>query len=241
MRAKMLSKNIKKAYGGDKEALDMVILDTTKLREKIASKFDKNYYEDLLNEGVLGIIYGINNYGKSKSKYKDKLPYTYLSRCAYVFMKRYMQKNENLIRLPYNKMYEIEKINAYINKYLEENEKYPEIEEISKFTKFSKKHILYLFKFSRISFKNDIDNLSCNLSYNYEYQIKKLKEIISSINKNCWEIIYEKWLNHKRDNFLNLDKVNNVSRQTIKNRQDKCFKLLRNNHDMEDLAYTLNI
>lgn len=236
----MLKQDIINAVEGDENALCRVILKTTKLRESIARKFDKSYYEDLLNEGVLGIINAIKNYKKSKSKNKNK-PYTYLSIWMYMYMERFLSKNEFFIRIPAHSYSNLKKIKKYIEKYIKTNGHEPGLSDISKHTGLDIYKVHDLLLFSDVEICENVDYSSNDIYYDYEYTINGLKRIISNMGDIYWETIYDKWLNTGGKSFKKLEDKYNVSRQTIKNRQDRCFKLLKKSKDIDNLCHILNL
>lgn len=85
-----LDQLVVKAQAGDKEALASVMVHLDLMIRDIASSFKyKNIFEDLYQEGVLGILHAIKKYDNSKGFHFS----TYCYRWIYAYMQRYLQNN----------------------------------------------------------------------------------------------------------------------------------------------------
>lgn len=91
---------VRAAHGGDKRALDKLVLANTGLVHKIVHKFPmKNAsvgYDDLYQEGIAGLIHGIRKF-ESDRGYRLS---TYCYRWIQAYVMRYYQNHGRSIRLP---------------------------------------------------------------------------------------------------------------------------------------------
>ena len=135
---------------GDQNACDLLVKYNQNLITTIADLYKNKYaeFDDLMQEGVLGLIFAIKNY----KYYGDNLFTDFAKFCINRFLFSFLCKQQNLIKIPPRHVYYHSLIRKFSEKYNQQNGFDPSIDDI------------VIDDQSAPSFLNDIYNLPCDLS-----------------------------------------------------------------------------
>lgn len=117
---------------GDKDAIDKMILSNTRLVVKIAKKYEGNGIplQDLIQEGVIGLQTAVQRFDPS-------LGYQFSTYAAFWIKQRItkaIMNGSKMVRLPINVINDITKLNKEKQKFIEQNNRDPNFEELSRMT-----------------------------------------------------------------------------------------------------------
>lgn len=130
-----MNNHIVNAKNGEQKSIDILINNNLKLVIKIANKFNlpNLELEDLVQEGVLGLLEAINRFDFSKNvKFTSFAGYWIINKIG-----EYCRKNGNATRIPNYLIADSKKIIKFKQDYHKKNDRWPESKEISKNLKFT--------------------------------------------------------------------------------------------------------
>ena len=163
---------LKKAYDGDIESSNKIVLSNLRLIISISKKYFNLglSLEDMIQEGIIGLIEAINNFDISKN--------IKFSTYATIFVEKYIKsaiiKNNNLHQNP-KTYYKIVKIKKIYQKLYNQLERKPTLDEIAHYTNTKKEYIEEL------------------LSYSYDYT-----SLYSAIKTESKEILLDFIVDHNK-------------------------------------------
>jgi RNA polymerase primary sigma factor len=120
---------IKQYRFGDKNALNTVARANLRFVISVAKKYQQQglSLEDLINEGNLGLIKAIQRFDETKG-------FKFISYAVWWIRQSIMQalaENARMVRIPSNKLNYQSKVHSAVLKFLQENEREPDMNEIS--------------------------------------------------------------------------------------------------------------
>lgn len=135
---------------GDQNACNLLVKCNLNIISKIADLYKNKHaeFDDLTQEGVLGLIFAIQNY----KYYGDNLFTDFAKFCINRFLFSFLCKQQQLIKIPPRHVYYHSLIRKFSEKYYQQNGFDPSIDDI------------VLDDQNAPSFLNDIYNLPCDLS-----------------------------------------------------------------------------
>lgn len=114
---------------GDRAALEKLTKANLRFVVSVAKQYQNQGLSlpDLINEGNLGLI-------KAAEKFDETRGFKFISYAVWWIRQSILQaiaEQSRIVRLPLNQVGSVNKINRMLNKFEQENERYPSIEEIS--------------------------------------------------------------------------------------------------------------
>src|SRR5574344_844987 len=114
---------------GDKKALEKLTKANLRFVVSVAKQYQNQGLSlpDLINEGNLGLI-------KAAAKFDETRGFKFISYAVWWIRQSILQaiaEQSRIVRLPLNQVGSVNKINRMLNKFEQENERYPSIEEIA--------------------------------------------------------------------------------------------------------------
>jgi RNA polymerase primary sigma factor len=114
---------------GDRRALDKLTKANLRFVVSVAKQYQNQGLSlpDLINEGNLGLI-------KAAEKFDETRGFKFISYAVWWIRQSILQaiaEQSRIVRLPLNQVGSVNKINRVLNKFEQENERYPSIEEIA--------------------------------------------------------------------------------------------------------------
>ena len=114
---------------GDREALEKLTKANLRFVVSVAKQYQNQGLSlpDLINEGNLGLI-------KAAEKFDETRGFKFISYAVFCLKKRILQaiaEQSRIVRLPLNQVGSVNKINRVLNRFEQENERRPSIEEIA--------------------------------------------------------------------------------------------------------------
>ena len=124
-----LAQRIKK---GDRKALERLTKANLRFVVSVAKQYQNQGLSlpDLINEGNLGLI-------KAAEKFDETRGFKFISYAVWWIRQSILQaiaEQSRIVRLPLNQVSSVNKINRMLNKFEQENERHPSVEEISEET-----------------------------------------------------------------------------------------------------------
>lgn len=164
-----LARRIRK---GDKDALDRLVKANLRFVVSIAKQYSNQGLplEDLINDGNLGLI-------KAAHRFDEKRGYKFISYAVWWIRQSILQalaENARIVRLPLNQVGLINKVNVIIRELIQQYDREPTTEEISKILEVSDKHI-------KEALVNDIRSLSLDQPFRGNEELN-LKDFLSNPN-----------------------------------------------------------
>ena len=114
---------------GDRSALEKLTKANLRFVVSVAKQYQNQGLSlpDLINEGNLGLI-------KAAEKFDETRGFKFISYAVWWIRQSILQaiaEQSRIVRLPLNQVGSVNKINRMLNKFEQENERYPSIEEIA--------------------------------------------------------------------------------------------------------------
>ena len=114
---------------GDRSALEKLTKANLRFVVSVAKQYQNQglSLHDLINEGNLGLI-------KAAEKFDETRGFKFISYAVWWIRQSILQaiaEQSRIVRLPLNQVGSVNKINRMLNKFEQENERYPSIEEIA--------------------------------------------------------------------------------------------------------------
>lgn len=242
---KWYSEEIKK---GNMVARNEFIVKNLNLVYHVAKKFkNPELYEDLVNEGYVGLIYAVDNFDPDIARFS-----TYAVKCISGYMYRYIENNSRLIRIPSYLHQRLKKIYKVLNQLEQESEiSSTEIDEkkiskIAEKTGYNKRKIKNAIKanYKIYSLNNEFGNekesegieffpskdnveekvIEKIMNENFMSELKKLlNEILSKQEK---EIFYYRYFENL--SYQNIALKLGISKQYVQQIEKKAIKKIRN-------------
>jgi RNA polymerase primary sigma factor len=187
-------------HKGDKIALDKLVKANLRFVVSVAKQYQNNglSLSELIGEGNLGLIEAANRFDETKG-FKFISYAVWWIRQAILFA---LNQTSKTIRLPLNIVMELKRIKKVSEKFWQEEERWPEIDELSVITETPEKRLRYLHLVSRgtlsidKSFSDD-DDSGCliDILENKESLNPELGVMISSRGKDILRLINSSILN----------------------------------------------
>lgn len=248
-------------YNDDKYAYEYFIKHNLRLVFSIAKRFNSSGVDflELIQEGNIGLMDAIENFDLSYNiKFSSYASYNIRQRIT-----RYIDNNERNIRLPIRKREEIKKIKRSREKLSKENYSEPTFEEIAKDTGFTSEKVQKLLYYD--TFDISLDSIISNKNYiNSDNNDSRVSDFVSDTNSNFEDDVMNNMI--KDDlinailtsrlteqeieiiffrfgiydgNYWTLDfiaKLYNITRERIRQKQEKSLRILRNNVNIKKIA-----
>ncbi len=132
---------------GDEEALNKLVRANLRFVISVAKQYQNTglTLEDLINEGNLGLIEAAKRYDHTKG-------FKFISYAVWWIRQSILKAaadNSRTIRLPHNRLGEIQKLNKMTLEFTQKNEREPTTEELSKIAEMDQKKVETLLKISK--------------------------------------------------------------------------------------------
>ena len=129
---------------GDRKALERLTKANLRFVVSVAKQYQNQGLSlaDLINEGNFGLI-------KAAEKFDETRGFKFISYAVWWIRQSILQaiaEQSRIIRLPLNQVSSVNKINKVLNKFEQENERRPSIDEIAQDTDISEEKIIEAFK-----------------------------------------------------------------------------------------------
>lgn len=137
----MLAQQIRK---GDRKALEKLTKANLRFVVSVAKQYQNQGLDltDLINEGNLGLI-------KAAEKFDETRGFKFISYAVWWIRQSILQaiaEQSRIVRLPLNQVGSVNKINRILNKFEQENERRPNVDEIASKIDLSEEKILEVLK-----------------------------------------------------------------------------------------------
>lgn len=165
----MLTRQVRQ---GDHEALNQLVQANLRFVVKIAREYQNQGLPllDLIHEGNLGLIKAANRFDETRG-------FRFISYAVWWIRQSILQalaENARIVRLPLNQVGLINKVNVIIRELIQQYDREPTTEEISKILEVSDKHI-------KEALVNDIRSLSLDQPFRGNEELN-LKDFLSNPN-----------------------------------------------------------
>ena len=223
---------IKKAQNNDNEAKTVLLQNNMPLIKSIVRRYKNKQTEtdDLIQLGTLGFIKAINNFDTT---FGVKFS-TYAVPMIAGEIKRYLRDN-GAIKVSRSIKAQNQELNAYIEKYRQENAKEPSIKEMAEYLKVDETDVVFIMDSARypvsLYAESDEDGLSLvdklSSKENQDDYIEKtvLKDVISKFNERDKKIIYLRYYRDKTQSEI--AKVLGVSQVQVSRLEAKILERIR--------------
>ena len=237
-----LAQSIRK---GDQKALDRLTRANLRFVVSVAKQYQNQGLSlpDLINEGNLGLI-------KAAQKFDETRGFKFISYAVWWIRQSILQaiaEQSRLVRLPLNQLGSVNKINKVLNKFEQENERRPNIEEIAdqinlpeekieEAMKANGKHISVDAPFSEGEDNNLLDVLVNNdapmadkalVAESLKSEINQALQILNERERNVIEAFFG--INQQEMTLEEIGSKYGLTRERVRQIKEKAIKKLRNN------------
>lgn len=237
-----LSRRIK---NGDKKALEKLTKANLRFVVSVAKQYQNQGLSlpDLINEGNLGLI-------KAAEKFDETRGFKFISYAVWWIRQSILQaiaEQSRIVRLPLNQIGSVNKINRVLNKFEQENERYPSIDEIAEKVDIPEDKIIDAMQMNKRQISVDapladsdntsyIDILPNNLSTNTDNNLvlQSLRdEIACALNalnereKNVIEAYFG--INQPECTLEEIGQKYGLTRERVRQIREKAIRKLRQN------------
>ncbi len=237
-----LSRRIK---NGDKKALEKLTKANLRFVVSVAKQYQNQglCLPDLINEGNLGLI-------KAAEKFDETRGFKFISYAVWWIRQSILQaiaEQSRIVRLPLNQIGSVNKINRVLNKFEQENERHPSIDEIAEMVDIPEDKIIDAMQMNKRQISVDapladsdntsyIDILPNNLSTNTDNNLvlQSLRdEIACALNalnereKNVIEAYFG--INQPECTLEEIGQKYGLTRERVRQIREKAIRKLRQN------------
>ncbi len=237
-----LAQSIRK---GDQKALDRLTRANLRFVVSVAKQYQNQGLSlpDLINEGNLGLI-------KAAQKFDETRGFKFISYAVWWIRQSILQaiaEQSRLVRLPLNQLGSVNKINKVLNKFEQENERRPNIEEIAdqinlpeekieEAMKANGKHISVDAPFSEGEDNNLLDVLVNNDApmadkalgaESLKSEINQALQILNERERNVIEAFFG--INQQEMTLEEIGSKYGLTRERVRQIKEKAIRKLRNN------------
>lgn len=237
-----LSRRIK---NGDKKALEKLTKANLRFVVSVAKQYQNQGLSlpDLINEGNLGLI-------KAAEKFDETRGFKFISYAVWWIRQSILQaiaEQSRIVRLPLNQIGSVNKINRVLNKFEQENERHPSIDEIAEMVDIPEDKIIDAMQMNKRQISVDapladsdntsyIDILPNNLSTNTDNNLvlQSLRdEIACALNalnereKNVIEAYFG--INQPECTLEEIGQKYGLTRERVRQIREKAIRKLRQN------------
>ncbi|MBP3837789.1 MAG: sigma-70 family RNA polymerase sigma factor [Prevotella sp.] len=237
-----LAQSIRK---GDQKALDRLTRANLRFVVSVAKQYQNQGLSlpDLINEGNLGLI-------KAAQKFDETRGFKFISYAVWWIRQSILQaiaEQSRLVRLPLNQLGSVNKINKVLNKFEQENERRPNIEEIAdqinlpeekieEAMKANGKHISVDAPFSEGEDNNLLDVLVNNdapmadkalVAESLKSEINQALQILNERERNVIEAFFG--INQQEMTLEEIGSKYGLTRERVRQIKEKAIRKLRNN------------
>ena len=237
-----LAQSIRK---GDQKALDRLTRANLRFVVSVAKQYQNQGLSlpDLINEGNLGLI-------KAAQKFDETRGFKFISYAVWWIRQSILQaiaEQSRLVRLPLNQLGSVNKINKVLNKFEQENERRPTIEEIAdqinlpeekieEAMKANGKHISVDAPFSEGEDNNLLDVLVNNdapmadkalVAESLKSEINQALQILNERERNVIEAFFG--INQQEMTLEEIGSKYGLTRERVRQIKEKAIRKLRNN------------
>jgi RNA polymerase primary sigma factor len=243
-----LGQRIKK---GDKEALERLTKANLRFVVSVAKQYQNQGLSlpDLINEGNLGLI-------KAAEKFDETRGFKFISYAVWWIRQSILQaiaEQSRIVRLPLNKVGDVNKIKRALNKFEQENERMPNIDEIAESVelpedkvadamKINSKHVSVDAQLKEGENGSLLDVMTSEDSPSTDNELVKeslRKEIINALNtlnereKNVVESFFG--INEQEMTLEEIGQKYGLTRERVRQIKEKAIRKLRHNTKNKDL------
>ncbi len=243
-----LGQRIKK---GDKEALERLTKANLRFVVSVAKQYQNQGLSlpDLINEGNLGLI-------KAAEKFDETRGFKFISYAVWWIRQSILQaiaEQSRIVRLPLNKVGDVNKIKRALNKFEQENERMPNIDEIAESVelpedkvadamKINSKHVSVDAQLKEGENGSLLDVMTSEDSPSTDNELVKeslRKEIINALNtlnereKNVVESFFG--INEPEMTLEEIGQKYGLTRERVRQIKEKAIRKLRHNTKNKDL------
>ncbi len=230
---------------GDQKALDRLTRANLRFVVSVAKQYQNQGLSlpDLINEGNLGLI-------KAAQKFDETRGFKFISYAVWWIRQSILQaiaEQSRLVRLPLNQLGSVNKINKVLNKFEQENERRPNIEEIAdqinlpeekieEAMKANGKHISVDAPFSEGEDNNLLDVLVNNdapmadkalVAESLKSEINQALQILNERERNVIEAFFG--INQQEMTLEEIGSKYGLTRERVRQIKEKAIRKLRNN------------
>ncbi len=230
---------------GDQKALDRLTRANLRFVVSVAKQYQNQGLSlpDLINEGNLGLI-------KAAQKFDETRGFKFISYAVWWIRQSILQaiaEQSRLVRLPLNQLGSVNKINKVLNKFEQENERRPNIEEIAdqinlpeekieEAMKANSKHISVDAPFSEGEDNNLLDVLVNNdapmadkalVAESLKSEINQALQILNERERNVIEAFFG--INQQEMTLEEIGSKYGLTRERVRQIKEKAIRKLRNN------------
>lgn len=237
-----LARRIKK---GDKKALEKLTKANLRFVVSVAKQYQNQglSLSDLINEGNLGLI-------KAAEKFDETRGFKFISYAVWWIRQSILQaiaEQSRIVRLPLNQIGSVNKINRVLNKFEQENERHPSIDEIADKVDIPEEKIIDAMQMSKRQISVDapisdsdntsyIDMLPNNLSTNTDNNLvlQSLRDEIScalnTLNERERNVIEAYFgINQPECTLEEIGHKFGLTRERVRQIREKAIRKLRQN------------
>ena len=254
-RFRLLSKEeevilFKRYEAGDHNAKNMLTESNLRLVVSIAKYYATSFnaFEDLIQEGNLGLIRAIEKYDYRRGTRFS----TYATCWIRQRITRYIADKSRTIRYPVNSFHIMVNIEQYIKNYYDDIHEYPTIEEIAEEFKITKKqaHFYVTNISSTVSYQNRVGDekdteLGELLSSGYDLEKEVFLKIVNQELNEAMEILSPREIKilearfglngHEMLTLVETAKNFNITRERVRQIESYAIEKLRNSKARKDL------
>jgi len=198
------------------------------LVRKIVSQYnfvEKSLYQDLLQEGNIGLIKAVDRYDES---YKVRFS-TYACFQIKYHVQDFLRKNSSVLYIPHNKLCDAFKLKRFIEKKLKENGTPPLESQMRGFLLCTQKRLIEIISIISLinSPDNDIDTISnvpCPNSNN-EIKREEVMDMLKNLEIDDQRLILDHYYSNK--SLRKISRERNVSHETIRRQHNRILSQLK--------------
>lgn len=234
----------KKAKKGDLNSVQKLTLHNLRFVVSVAKQYQGQGLplEDLINEGNLGLVRAAQKFDESKG-------FKFISYAVWWIRQSIIQsliENNKNVRIPTNKLRNSNKVNAFFDKFVQEHNREPMIEELQEFINDENIDVreAFLFNNKSVSIEDKVSNgeesvayedfltddyYDCDNELNQKLFLRDIENSLKKLNYRQKEIIcmYFGLFNYERKTLEEIGNFYSITRERVRQIKDGAIKVMR--------------
>lgn len=234
----------KKSKKGDINSIQKLTLHNLRFVVSVAKQYQGQgmSVEDLINEGNIGLI-------RAAEKFDESRGFKFISYAVWWIRQSIIQsiiENSKNVRIPTNKIRNTNKVNQFFDKFMQEHNREPTVEELQEFINDEEIDVREAFLFNNKSVGVDEkinsgqesltlediltdDYYNSDSPINNEFFIKDIKDSLKNLNARQKEIVcmYFGLFNYERKTLEEIGSHYSITRERVRQIKDGAIKILR--------------
>jgi RNA polymerase primary sigma factor len=234
----------KKSKKGDINSIQKLTLHNLRFVVSVAKQYQGQgmSVEDLINEGNIGLI-------RAAEKFDESRGFKFISYAVWWIRQSIIQsiiENSKNVRIPTNKIRNTNKVNQFFDKFMQEHNREPTVEELQEFINDKEIDVREAFLFNNKSVGVDEkinsgqesltlediltdDYYNSDSPINNELFIKDIEDSLKNLNARQKEIVcmYFGLFNYERKTLEEIGSHYSITRERVRQIKDGAIKILR--------------